>query len=546
MPLTPLPDQGIEVPLSEYNRLRAFQGGGWFWDHDNQQIIRETLGDFLPRVEERRDRGGALFQQFVGGVEATSRSQAIGAQMNRVPKSEYNRLQRALENLKLKAQSPSTDPNARRVIEKFCLPDPAKDPDLYRLYGSRWNRRLLVLWGCEREEGSSLAPASALTKMPVEPVTASFMRRLPLWLGLLLLLLLLALGLREVWQRNHPNGGDGSPVATTGAPSGETAAPSGVSTPGTGVTPAPANGNTAPGLAAANHPVPVDPSAPSPALAGTRNMPYLPDNVPANGSDATKPPPNNQNVPPGDMTTTPPSAREMSAHNPPNGEGTPAPSQVLSSPASAGSTRNVGAASPHPARDATTLASPVAAPAAVAPNQSDNSPASTTQPTPRADTLHPGGANAPQDAEETSNADAAPIPPAAGSPGSMPASAGDPTMPAPSLDPGTPPTVEILKAQASASPHDGKLDMVLMATAHEADNTLTPLQITHWNVDGKPQHDRSGHDVTSGQVSLSLPPGKHRVGVTGTARGLPVEFETDVEVLIKSQGDVTIKGRGSK
>lgn len=236
MPLTSLPDQGIEVPLSEYNRLRAFQGGGWFWDHDNQQVIRETLGDFLPRVEERRDRGGALFQHFVGGTEAVSRSQAVGAQMNRVPRAEYQRLQRALENLKLKAQAPNTDPNARKIIEKFCLPDPAKDPDLYRLYGSGWNRRLIVLWGCEREEGSSLAPGSALNKIAVESPAATLFRRLPMLLGWLLLLLLLAAGAYWWWQRHEQDGRQkiaasqpaSGPAAPTADPS---TAPRGSQTP---------------------------------------------------------------------------------------------------------------------------------------------------------------------------------------------------------------------------------------------------------------------------------------------------------------------------
>ena len=158
----------------------------------------------------------------------------------------------------------------------------------------------------------------------------------------------------------------------------------------------------------------------------------------------------------------------------------------------------------------------------------------------------PVGVNSPQAAEETGNVGATSTPTAGNAPGTTPPADEEEAQPAQAAVPGTSPTVEILKAQSSTAPHDGKMDMVLMATAHEADNTLTPLQVTVWNVDGVPQHDHAGSNVTSGQIALTLPSGKHRVAVAGTARGVPVQLETEVNVQIKSQGDVTVKAHGAK
>jgi hypothetical protein len=39
---------------------------------------------------------------------------------------------------------------------KFRLPDPAKEPDAYWVFGDRFAPQLLILWGCEKEQGSSL------------------------------------------------------------------------------------------------------------------------------------------------------------------------------------------------------------------------------------------------------------------------------------------------------------------------------------------------------------------------------------------------------
>jgi hypothetical protein len=47
--------------------------------------------------------------------------------------------------------------DAQTVLrEHFRLPDPGKEPDAYWVWGERFAPRLLILWGCEKEQGSAL------------------------------------------------------------------------------------------------------------------------------------------------------------------------------------------------------------------------------------------------------------------------------------------------------------------------------------------------------------------------------------------------------
>ena len=75
------------------------------------------------------------------------------------------------------------------MIEVFRLPDPRKDAELYRYHGSGRKKRLIVLWGVEKEAGSAIAPLKALEKMPNKGQGLEWKR----WIWLLLLLLVVAL-----------------------------------------------------------------------------------------------------------------------------------------------------------------------------------------------------------------------------------------------------------------------------------------------------------------------------------------------------------------
>lgn len=200
MSLTIEPKKGIRLSLKQYSAIKTWQGGGKFWEHDFQLTVRQgALQEFLPRVTD--DGTAVLYEMVVGGGDVVSESVASGGK-NKVPAAQIERLRRALSELKAKAEDPHCDANKRRMIEAFRLPDPIKDAELYRLYGSGRKRRLLVLWGVEKEMGSAIAPMRALDIMPAEAGGIVWTK----WLWILLPLLIVAaaaLLLRSCGGENH-------------------------------------------------------------------------------------------------------------------------------------------------------------------------------------------------------------------------------------------------------------------------------------------------------------------------------------------------------
>ena len=181
------PKKGIRLTIGQYSAIKTWQGGGKFWEHDFQLTLRQgELQEFLPRVT---DEGGAvLYQQVVDGNEVVSSSLPF-SNLDQIPTNQIEKLRRALGELKAKAEDPNCDANKRRMIEVFRLPDPRKDAELYRYHGSGRKKRLIVLWGVEKEAGSAIAPLKALEKMPNKGQGLEWKR----WIWLLLLLLVVAL-----------------------------------------------------------------------------------------------------------------------------------------------------------------------------------------------------------------------------------------------------------------------------------------------------------------------------------------------------------------
>lgn len=184
MAIKKLPGKGLEVELDDFVKLRAFQTGGEFWGHENQSVIREHLEKFLPRMEVQSDGKSVLAQMFVNGREVTSTSNPAS---RGVPRNEKRKLEKAVARLKEKAADENADQTTRSIIEAFRLPDPSKDTELYRVYGSRFNPKLLVLWGCEKEPGTSIVPDEVSAKIKEESGGSKFIRNSP-WLLLVLLL----------------------------------------------------------------------------------------------------------------------------------------------------------------------------------------------------------------------------------------------------------------------------------------------------------------------------------------------------------------------
>lgn len=183
--IQPIIGKGLILNLEVYHKLKAFQGGGEFWEHQSQMIIREHIGDFLPIMSVDESGEGVRCQMFVHGKEVASESKRAKG----VPSKERCRLEAAIKALKHKADSPHIDTTTKKIINEFKLPDPLKDPELYRTYGSRWNPKLMVIWGCEKEFGTSVVPEEAPRRVARESVGAGAFRRLP-WIVFILLLLL--------------------------------------------------------------------------------------------------------------------------------------------------------------------------------------------------------------------------------------------------------------------------------------------------------------------------------------------------------------------
>ena len=197
IPLTIQPDSGIRLNLSNYYRIRTWQGGGEFWEHHNQQLIRDALGQFLPRATV--DAGNSVFfQHYEGGKEICSQSQPVTA-ANSLPRDQLDLLRTALIEFKAKTQDPKCDPDARKLIDCFRLPDPKKDPELYRIYGSGRNKRLIVVWGAEKEVDSAVPPLEAINMMHTEPEGAGKGNGKSMLIAALVVILAL-LGL-FLWQR---------------------------------------------------------------------------------------------------------------------------------------------------------------------------------------------------------------------------------------------------------------------------------------------------------------------------------------------------------
>jgi hypothetical protein len=199
MPLEPT-SNGLLARAGDYEPLRAFSQGGVYWDKVPQQLIRESsLAEFLPPVEIEKDDTGKYgrFHREEGGRDLLARSKPLGGRG--IPPEPLQRLKQAIEEFKAKGRDPGAQQHNRELIERFRLPNPNLEPELYRLVGSWWKPRLQILWGCERTRDSSLAPGVAVEKLAEDRFYS--LRRVLAALLLLLLLLLPAWWAGTHWEK---------------------------------------------------------------------------------------------------------------------------------------------------------------------------------------------------------------------------------------------------------------------------------------------------------------------------------------------------------
>jgi len=603
--------QGIRLPLASavptplhqnreaggYYKVRSYHGGGEFFQQENAQLILQCLGDFLPRATERVGPDGRMeifYQHLISGQDVCSRTAPLDSGVN-VPASELKRLEAAIAQLKAKESDPGTDPTKREIIRAFRLPSPQKDPELYRLHGSGPSSHLLVLWGVEKEAGSSLPPQEALNQVPQTK------RGIPWWLWLLLALLLLALlvwwwsdqqarsalglphsssgtsvavlvpadkkgtagtsspsslillpGESKSSTEPAPNlltgGGVSSPSSADGKKDASGSAngqPSGSSTPDGQKAMA---GSPAGGLSG-NNGTPPPATGATPVANPEGSKPTLPKKGTAGSANE---PPSNSSIPEAkkNMTGSPPGApsenkgASLPATGAPpaaNSEGSKPTLPTSSLPGTSGQSQTPPAATP---RDGKPSAMLTANPSLSKDGEPRTSPFTTT--TRRSTTLP----DEPKKDEPPRPEDPKPTPP-----GQMPAAA---PFPSPATAPGTPSTslgtpaarpaplsAEIVNARTSAVPKDGKVEMQLSALARDENGkAITISKVESWTVDGKQQIDSAGRTITTNGLPLSLTEGIHRVRISGTAedgRSITAEADVNVDIAVREESAVRVK-----
>jgi hypothetical protein len=210
--------EGIAVPLEHVTILRSAQGGGDFWGELFQEVIRnnEGLSRFLPRAIPSAQR--VLFQKLEDGREVASRSRM--ALPGQIPQREIQGLNEAMREFKRLAESPSCDPDKKKFIESFKVPDADKMPECYRIYRHRGKRRLLVLWGLEWRQGNagSIPPEAAAGQLEVLGMAdrRPWLRRAIAFLVVLIVLLAIGMLAFYLWQHMSPPKRPTGPTSTTG------------------------------------------------------------------------------------------------------------------------------------------------------------------------------------------------------------------------------------------------------------------------------------------------------------------------------------------
>lgn len=496
-----------------YYKVRSYHGGGEFFQQENAQLILQCLGDFLPRAIERVGQDGRMeifYQHFVSGQDLCCRTAALNSGID-VPASELKRLEAAISLLKAKENDAGTDPTKREIIRAFRLPSPQKDPELYRLHGNGSNRRLLVLWGVEKEAGSSLSPQDALNQVP-QPK-----RVIPWWLWLLLALIVLAL---LGWWYSQQNSSaivlTGSsidtPVTILAPEDGNKSVTS--SSPTRGTTPASAlviladESKATPKTSSPTKPVENGPLPPQGTPDANSAIVGAPSNRPVNAGGSSKTPTAGAN-PDGVPMNYTADAKRM-------------PQQPAKAPNGNPSTLTPKESAPNGSESAS------------------NSPTTTTR---RSTTLP----DAPKkDAGLT-----------AGDPTSTPsgqmaanALAKAPTTPlgphpAPKGWSTTPLSAEIVNARTSAVPKAGKVEMQLSALARdESGKAVTISKVDSWTIDGDMQLDAAGRAITTNGLPVHLTEGAHRVRITGTTddgRQVTGEADVNVDIAVREESTVRVK-----
>jgi len=504
-PLAIQPDSGIRLNLSNYYRIRTWQGGGEFWEHNNQQLIRDALGQFLPRATV--DSGNfVLFQHYEGGKEICSLSQPVTA-ANPLPLSQLDELRAALTAFKAKTQDPKCDPESRKLIDCFRLPDPKKDAELYRIYGSGKNKRLIVLWGAEKEVDSAVPPLEAINMVHTEAVgTEKGSGKAMLVVGLLALLAAL------VWffwphDEKKDQFADGDDKSAAGNTTGE-------NTDGTG------GGNAATPIPAGESPDSKDPGTADNATGDSSPNPE--DSSGIVSADGSKNPPsaNGGSTPNQVPTDNDPNATASADKNTiAKGDGDP------KDPASTGIDSS---GKKDPVETLLVEGKPekptTGTDRAKTPDAKGNPKNALADMPDKSGNSGEGSSDAPSP-ESTNKTELSETKTSIEKTGLL----AQPAIP-------TPGGLEIIKAEVGGDPKDGKVEVMLGLRALDSSQKEIEMKEATWSVDGEELKDPDGKPLSDPAIRRLLPVGKHTVSVVGrTNDGKVLRGRAQMDVRIKQK-----------
>jgi hypothetical protein len=133
----------------------------------------EAIARFLPPAKwtmpDRARRGPGGADDASPHVAYTIPDDIIktASPLTTLPRSEIDSFTTAVSAFLAKArpEAQGVPPYMKQCRQEFRLPDPDLDPAAYWVYGSEFDRHLLVLWGCEPQAGLSLTLDQAVAKL---------------------------------------------------------------------------------------------------------------------------------------------------------------------------------------------------------------------------------------------------------------------------------------------------------------------------------------------------------------------------------------------
>ncbi len=165
MSVTTSPGKGVIINLNEYARLQISRTGPDFWYINNQSILCDKLAPFLPRMNYDPSSNTVTAQRIERGKERLGDSIAANPDFSNVPADQVRQLREVISKFQQEIEDLPKSDAFRRLGDAFTLPIPSKAPELYRLYGTGKNKKLVIIWGVSKTDSSGNEDTSSVASL---------------------------------------------------------------------------------------------------------------------------------------------------------------------------------------------------------------------------------------------------------------------------------------------------------------------------------------------------------------------------------------------